>query len=286
MKKNGTIVNIIFAAFILFYEFASDAVYSLLTGDALEETARDVIYGGKTDFLLGAVMIAAVLAEFIGIFIKSRRIPPQSGKGVLITLWIFHTAVSTIMVMTACKAFGANITKPGAVAGTVVILNIIKELAVLGLLLREPSGRSTRATDLLADACILFFYCTGFSTGWDVISATPGSNLHQYLGNVPLLALYTIAAVIFFLILYLPLRIGYFMTERIETNRDCAAKGLSIGAVLIAAMIPLYRPLDHKFIQQYWPEEYNKLHQQHDARAPGNDTTGKHRTDPIKETRP
>ena len=91
---------------------------------------------------------------------------------------------------------------------------------------------------------------------------------------------------IFFLMLYLPLRIGYFMTERIETNRDCAVKALSIGAVLIAAMIPLYRPLDQKFIQQYWPEEYSKLHQQRDARAPGNDTTGKRRTDTIKETRP
>ncbi len=261
MKQSGTIVNLLFALFIIVYEFAFDAFYSRVTGDALEDAARDVMYGGKTDPLLGAIIIAAVIAEFLGIILKRKTATALSESGGFFFLWMFHTVVTSIMVMTACKAFGADLENMGPAAGAAIFLNIIKELAILFILWSETTARISRIQSIAADACILFFYCTGFSTGWDVISSTPGSNLHQHLSNIPLLILYTVQAMILFLMLYLPLRIGYFMTERMETNRDIFFNSLSIAAVTIAAMMPLFRPLDPAALKRYWPKEFEILEQ-------------------------
>jgi hypothetical protein len=257
MKKNGTIVNYLFAIFIILYEYAISAVYFRVTGDALEEATRQVIYGGKSDILLGMVIIAAILSEFFGLYLKRGTASISSGGGFFF-LWTLHLAVTTIMVMTACRALGADLEKIGPAAGLAILANIIKELVLLGLLWSGSGNSPSRAKGFLADSCILFFYCTGFTTGWDVISATPGSNLHQYLSNIPALVLYSIAAMIFFLIMYLPLRIGYLLTERMETDRDMLVSALSIVAVTIAAMLPLYKPLDPSMVRRYWPAEYEK----------------------------
>ncbi|MBP7738238.1 MAG: leucine-rich repeat domain-containing protein [Spirochaetes bacterium] len=261
MKHSGTIVNLLFALFILFYEFFFNALYSRVTGGTLQEATREVIYGGRTDPVLGAVIVAAVAAEFIGILLKKRAAAGSLKGGFGFFLWTLHTAVTTIMVMTASKAFGADLDNMGFAAGAALFANIIKELALLGILWYETPSRLSMGQNIAADACILFFYCTGFSTGWNVISLTPGSNLHQHLSNIPILILYTILAMILFLVMYLPLRIGYYLTERIETNRDFYKLSLSIATVTIAAMIPLFRPLDPAALKRYWPAEYEKLNQ-------------------------
>ncbi|HOT44997.1 MAG TPA: hypothetical protein PLM53_19395 [Spirochaetota bacterium] len=259
MNKNGTIVNYLFALFIVIYEFAFNTLYIRLTGSSLVDATRNVIYGGKADPVLGAIVTAAVAAEFAGILLKKRAAAGSLKGGGGFFLWTLHTAVTTIMVMTACRAFGASIEPMGTASGIALFANIIKELALLGILWNETPARISMSQGIFADTCILYFYCIGFSTGWDVISATPGSNLHQHLSNIPLLVLYTAMAMLFFLIMYVPLRIGYYMTERIETNRDFYRLTLSIAVVTITAMIPLYRPLDPAALKRYWPAEYEKL---------------------------
>lgn len=80
---------------------------------------------------------------------------------------------------------------------------------------------------------------------------------------------------IFFLMMYLPLRLGYFMTEPVETDRDLARTALSIAMVTIAAMIPLYKPLDPAIVQRYKQSEQEKSREQqrgaaHQGNTPAN----------------
>lgn len=242
----GIVVDLGLAFYILFFNGVLYGVlYRRVFRESLLESTSGVIYHSQTNYLLGTLLLLATIGEFIAILLKRKEIGESEKKtGSLFIIWMFHTVISTVLVIIALKAFGLSMTKNQGLFAGIFMVVVLKELVILFLIFigSQPQPLPGRKR-IIADLLMLFFYCVAYTVTWETIMGQPNFNNHLLAANYsPILTVtYTLIAILLFCVFYLPLRLPYFMTEKKYTPRE---KWIDTAIILLAAFMaicPLFK---------------------------------------------
>jgi len=242
--RSGSIATNLALSGYLF--FLNETVYDWFFYDSVHEASSDILYSGTTNPFLGAILIAAIFGEFTAFVLKARYGPETSSEGPgIFLLWMFHTVVSVIMTIIAMGAFGINFDnhRADALLSAALFASVIKEIAILVIIIGGiGKRRSSKLKNLLADMLFLLFYSLAFTTViGNILKPHDYSNyLMASHYSIPLTLLNTFIVILLFFMLYLPLRIPYFLYERYENTRELIIGGLSILLVAAGVVLPLF----------------------------------------------
>lgn len=201
------------------------------------------MYRQETNYLIGTALLAAVALEFAGLVIKLGPSGKDSDGAGGFLLWMFHMLVTTILLMAALTALGLDFENNTAVMGAVIFGNVIKELAVLFIMIgREGPPRRPGWVRALGDLFILFFYCVGYTAGWQTVAwaGNPNMNLLAASYSLPLMITYTVCSLLIFFMLYAPLRLAYVYSGENATGRDRVVSAVSLVLTAVLALSPLF----------------------------------------------
>lgn len=242
--RTGSIMTNLALSGYLF--FLNEMVYEWFFYDTVHEVSSEILYHGGTNPLLGIILILAMTGELIAFILKSKYGGGFSSDGAgVFLLWMFHTVVSVLMTIIALGAFG--ITFEGEevnwILAAALFGSVIKELFILLLMIAgSENQKHSRVKNFVADILFLFFYSLAYTT---VISNLLKSNdYNNYLlashYSISLVILYTLIVLLIFFMLYLPLRIPYFLYEKYGSAKERMLGVLSILLVAAAAILPLF----------------------------------------------
>lgn len=200
---------------------------------------------------LGVLLLAATLLEIRSLPEKLRfvraalgdRNPGDGGSVALFFLWMFHAAISCLVVVLAAREFGADVNVhdgtpdfPNWLSFLMPVV-VIKELYLLLSIWSsgKPSSEHRyirpNASEFFHDVVLVSYACLAYSATWGLVA---GDSLGGDNGFE--VALNACIAGILFLIFYLPMRIPYLLEEgaMIRTRGD----RLRFVGSLLMAMIP------------------------------------------------
>lgn len=226
----------------------------VLLGPVLVETASLAVDGKLEDenrsaVWLGVLIILVSLLEIYAFPIKMRYIREAirekgDDRASGFVLWMFHTVVSIILVFVVSATFGGPLmagkeSEPSTWMMVAFFVVVIKELGLLSCLFipgegppnpayARPSLRE-KVVDLILIAYALVVHCVV----WGTIS-----RMELQWGDPVMFVVNLLAASLVFLMLFLPLRIPYWIEEmaRAKTWQDWLLLCASILAVLVPAL--------------------------------------------------
>jgi hypothetical protein len=239
-------------------------LYYLTLQPVLLRRLADVDQSNQTDYLIGALIFAAMILELIGFWLKKPLIArrfmasPQSDAApasriLLALVPLAHIFLTAVMAIKALPTVGLPFHGNNILALVVFLLALSREGLWLGWLVQffqnkaspDPPRRwpgiseetQSHLSDMIGDVCLFFFGCIAYSTAWEVLASTtpiqPDESLIlQYFG-----------AVILFLMIYPPSR-GVYSIEELFTYRPPSVRHagqISFLAVLIAALFAIPR---------------------------------------------
>ncbi len=235
-------VSILFAIYVLMEDTVLPYLYNSLFSKEVYKAASGVVFRQETSYILGIVLFAAMLMELIAVIIKGRFYPRRISTGFLILIWIFHAVVSMVILMTGMTALGFDVSGEQAPIAFAMFAVVIKEIIILCIIIAGP-GKKDAGTSLKisSDLFLLFFYCTGYTTVWMTLMTTenPANYLLSGAHSAFLLVMNVILAVLLFCIFYLPLRLGYFITQGSSVKAQ-AVTVISIILTALFSIMPLF----------------------------------------------
>lgn len=230
------------------------ALAYVLLGPTLVETASLAVDGkleeeNRSAAWLGFLIILVSLLEIYAFPIKMRYIREairehgDDGASGFV-LWMFHAVVSIILVFVVSATFGQPVisgqeSEPSAWVMVTFFVVVIKELGLL-LCLFVPAGGSPEPAyarpnrrEKVVDLILLGYAFVVHCVVWGTIS-----RMDLQPGEPVMFVVNLFAASLVFLMLFLPLRIPYWIEEmaRAKTVQDWLILAGSVLAVLIPAL--------------------------------------------------
>ncbi len=243
IRSGSIMTNIALSGYLLFFH---EMIYDYLFYDPVLEISSDILHEGARHPLLGSILFLAVIGEFVAFVLKARHgdVTRSDSSGIFL-LWMFHTVVSVLMTIIAMGSFGITFDEGSGwmILAGVLFATVIKELLILFILIGAGEAKKkSHLKSFLADCLFLVFYSLAFTV---VIGNTLRPNdYNNYIMascySIPLIAMNTFIIVLLFFMLYLPLRIPYFVYERYNSSREAALGVLSICLITLAAVLPLF----------------------------------------------
>ncbi len=242
--RTGSIMtNLALSGYLFFF---NEMVYDWFFYDTVHEVSSEILYHGGTNPLLEIILILAMAGEFTAFILKSKYGGEFSSDGAgIFLLWMFHAVVSVIMTIIALGAFG--ITFQGEevnwILAAALFGSVIKELFILMVVIAGTEKRKpSRVKNFTADILFLFFYSLAYTT--IISNLLKPNDYNNYLlashYSISLVILYTFIVILLFFMLYLPLRIPYFLYEKYESAKERILGALSILLVAATAILPLF----------------------------------------------
>lgn len=243
IRSGSVITNLALSGYLFFLH---EAVYDWFFYDTVYEISSDIIHRGGTNPLLGVILLAAIAGELTAFVFKSRHgVHPVDDNGGVFVLWIFHTVVSVIMTIVALGAFGINFdsSRYQWILAAALFGTVIKELFILFIMMGEVvTENRSKTKNFIADILFLIFYSLAYTTViGNILKPQDYSNylLASYY-SMSLMIMYTFVVLLLFFMLYLPLRIPYFLYEGSSDIKEKFMGVLSILLVTAAAVFPLF----------------------------------------------
>ena len=222
LTHSGLFFNAFFIIFLLFlHKPLLHASYSISHGDTKITT-------------LGIIFGLIILLDFIGILIKIPRIYARANSkeaketnSLIFPLWLGRTAVTGIIAVMAIKAFGVEVDGGSALAQTIMLAIVIKEIFIM-IYVGLKSEKSDEFTndklkeynfkELLADAFIWIYITIAYTAIWETIGMQ--DPLREYSGGE--LWAQGFAEIILCILIAPPLRMPYLIEEviLIDTNKE------------------------------------------------------------------
>ena len=244
IARTGSIATNLLLSGYLF--FLNEFLYDWFFYDPVQEISSDIIHHGATNPLLGIILLLAVAGELYAFILKARysEVNAREASGVFL-LWMFHTVVSVIMTIIAMGAFGITFESENGVGILAAVLfgSVIKELVILVIIITDSGKKKpSKSKNRLADLLFLLFYSLAYTTVIGNILRPNDYNNYLLASHysTPLIIMNTFIVLLLFFMLYLPLRIPYFIYESYENGRDRAIGAVSILLVAAAAVLPLF----------------------------------------------
>ncbi|HOP64076.1 MAG TPA: leucine-rich repeat domain-containing protein [Spirochaetota bacterium] len=226
--------------------FLHEFVYDWFFYDTVQEISSDILHHGGTNPVLGITLFLAVAGEMYAFILKTRHcnISAKEGGGVFL-LWMFHTVISVIMTIIAMGAFGITFDSGSGLWLLTAMLfgTVIKELVILGIIVTGSEKRKpSKSKSMLADFLFLLFYSLAYTIViGNILKPNDYNNylLASYY-STPLIIMNTFIVLLLFFMLYLPLRMPYFIFENYESGKEKVLGAVSILLVAAAAVLPLF----------------------------------------------
>ncbi|MBD3287150.1 hypothetical protein GF359_10750 [candidate division WOR-3 bacterium] len=226
-------------------------VYILTAKIPLVKTVAGVMELNQTNIVVGLILIVVTFAELVGIHLKLPVLNSRIGKGeikrfaLFFVIWVFHIVVNMSLVIFGLKAAGIFFENERLSWLPVVfaVFVVLKEIYLLmyfwarpRIKRKVPEARLV-IRELTGDALIFCWSAVAFTVTW-VYGASAG--LVQP-GNVLVIILQLVGAMLIFLMMFLPLRLLQFYEEW-TTPRTKSQKlwtWLSLSASILAAILIL-----------------------------------------------
>lgn len=208
------------------------ALYAALIEPHFVRSIVSSIQNGVVDWFAAGAIVAAMLVETLALtqkipFIQQRIREPF----VAIFPWMFHAALSLLLLHTAATAAGMakGATSTGGMA--LIVLIVLKELYFLFLLLGVSGAHKARIPEPAADVLLFAFTCIAYSAVWKVVLVTTHS-----AGNF---LLDVVAGTILFWMLYLPMILPATLEElsHFYVKRDWVRALLFIGIPALGSQV-------------------------------------------------
>jgi len=244
LVRTGSIMtNLALSGYLFFF---NEMVYDWFFYDTVQEVSSEILYHGGTNPLLGIILILAMAGEFTAFILKSKYGGEFSSESAgVFLLWMFHTVVSVIMTIMAMGAFGITFEEENAngILAAVLFGTVIKELVILMIIIAgAEKPQPSRVKNFIADMLFLLFYSLAYTTV--IGNLLKPNDYNNYLlashYSISLVILYTFIVILLFFMLYLPLRIPYFLYEKYESTKERILGAVSILLVAAAAILPLF----------------------------------------------
>ena len=231
--------------------------YNYLFRGLLLDRSIGTVYGSSRSPLLGIILLAVIVAATYAIMIRCRQLRAwgvRSAGVIAFIVWILNWVIVIVMVLTAVKSFGINISKPadqmsdgeniviiGSILGAMLQAGI-----VIGFLARiaEPYEKTVSSVKRVsADISAFMFLCVSYTVVWDTIVyktvATQGKcDISTGDGILELTG-----AALSFILLYPPMRFSFLLQDihDFKHGRGRFRIAASYMAVILTGMIPLVK---------------------------------------------
>ena len=242
--KSGSIITNLALSGYLF--FLNEMVYDWFFYDTVHEISSDIFYNGGTNPFLGVILFLAMAGELAAFILKSRYGGEAGSEGVgVFLLWMFHTVIAVLMTIVALGAFGITFEneKYIGILSAALFASVIKELVILVIIIGgTEKRRPSKLKNFIADMLFLIFYSLAYTIVIGNLLKTHDYNNYLLASHysIPLIVMYTFIVILLFFMLYLPLRIPYFLYERYGSTKELVIGGLSILFVAAAVVLPLF----------------------------------------------
>lgn len=241
--------NYLFIVFQLAYNYF---FRGLLLGESI-----GAVYGSGRSPVLGMVLILSVAAATYAIMIRCRQLRLDGGRAAGITafiVWVLNWVIVIMMVLTAVKSFGIDISKStdrlSDLENTIIIVSILGAMLqagiVIGFLARisVPYEKTvSRLQKIAADVSAFMFLCVSYTVVWETIvyrsvavqgrlDLSTGAGIFELTG-----------ALLSFMLLYPPMRFSFLLGD-IRDFRQGSGRfriAVSYAAVILTGMLPLVK---------------------------------------------
>lgn len=230
------------------------AIFALFLRKPFTNMLRNAMYGKETNYLLGIILLLAIVLETVAIAFKTKVLtirmrieqPEKAGTNLscasIFILWIFHILVGEMVVLLASQALSGGDFESFSPFGIVMIfVEVIRNIFILGFMLRTIPKEKQKipiAKDFVADIFLFYFAITAYTATWGVIA-----NMTVVANHIAMTIANTLAAVLIFLIFYIPLNMMYHF-ERRQYKQTKLQQALFFGSLLLvtfSAIYPLFR---------------------------------------------
>ncbi len=246
----GTVFyNYLFVIFQLAYNY-------IFRGLLLDQSIG-AVYGSSSSPLLGIILLAVVAAGTYAIMIRCRqlRLDGVRAAGVIaFIVWVLNWVIVIMMVLTAVKSFGIDISKPtdqlSDNENIIIICSILGAMLqagiVIGFLARisMPYEKSISSVKrIAADMAAFIFLCVSYTVVWETISyrtvavqgrcdISTGNGIYELIG-----------AGLSFMLLYPPMRFSFLLQDVHDFKRGQGRFRIvvSYAVVMLTGMIPLIK---------------------------------------------
>ena len=202
----------------------------------------------EPNIVLGVFLIVVVFSEVLFFLPKARavafRLDAENKKmsfGLGFFLWMFHTVVSILMVMTALHLLGRDPTNLSTGESMVLFFVVIKDLVLLFMMMGVEGKKVVKPhVEFICDVGLLVFSCLAFSCTWEMVNAGPGAMIPAHEPLVLKIVL-TFTSALIFTFFYFPARMLYYLEEIAHTDsrEEWIYFLASLGVLYFVALKPL-----------------------------------------------
>jgi hypothetical protein len=241
------LMGLYMACIVLFPDF-----YDRWFRDPILDRSDMAIRQSGTSFRFGVMILVLQVFEFIGLKWKSAAIfhrhttvsmTTNAGIGVFV-LWIFHSAVSILLGITAFQAFGLSFDKDENWSLALILVIVLKELFLLAFLIdfRDIKPAVPLWKETSADIFLFVFNAVAYITIWESIAFDPKSSLILLRNNPAIQWIEGFAAILLFCMTILPLKIPWLtgLWYSKSFDRKTAAACMSLLSIVVVALSPLF----------------------------------------------
>lgn len=246
----GTVFyNYLFVIFQLAYNY-------IFRGLLLDQSIG-AVYGSSSSPLLGIILLAGIIASTYAIMVRCRQLRLEGIRAtgiIAFIVWVLNWVIVIMMVLTAVKSFGIDISKPtdrlSDSENIIIICSILGAMIqagiVIGFLARisVPYEKSVSGVQrITADMAAFIFLCVSYTVVWEIISyrtvalqgrcdISTGSGIYELIG-----------AGLSFILLYPPMRFSFLLQDVHDFKRGRGKFRIvvSYAAVMLTGMIPLVK---------------------------------------------
>jgi len=241
LLQSGSIVTNFFLSgyLVLFHEL----VYDFFFYDPVHEVSRRILHVGTKNYFFAIVLLIAIVGEAAAFYLKTRYNRSTSEGGPVIILWIFHTVVAVIMSIFALEALGFGFDENPGISAVAMFITVIKELVLLIFIITAPEEQKTSPVrGIMADVFFALFYSLAYTVviGNILLPANYDNYLFAFWYSKTGFIMNSLVVLLIFFMLYMPLRLPYYISKGINSTRARVLSGLSLALVALTALLPLY----------------------------------------------
>ncbi len=244
VESGSVLTNLIFSGYIFFIH---EILYDYFFHDMVQGLSKSAIMENRGNVPLGIILLAVIIAEFFAYLWKSSSGVKSGASTGIFLLWIFHTVIAVIMSITAMTLLGYGIDNPGWQITLVIFLTVIKELAILGVVaVGEDNAKGAGRVmwkSMVSDIIFAIFYSLAYTIVIGNILQPGGYENYLFASwyAKPLVVMNLFIILLLFFMLYMPLRMPYFIFERSDGKPGSIASSISILLVAVAVVTPHFK---------------------------------------------
>lgn len=231
--------------------------YNYFFRDFLLDESMGAVYGSRTAPVLGAVILLVIAASTYAIMVTCRRLRISGVKAAGImafVVWVMNWVIVIIMVLTAVKSFGIDITKRADLLSDqeniIIICSILGAMIQAGIVIAflarisVPYEKAVGSMEkIMADLSAFMFLCVAYTVVWEtIVYRTVAVQGRCDLSTGYGISEFT-AAGMSFILLYPPMRFSFLLRDIHSFKQGRGRFGIIVSymAVLITGLIPLVK---------------------------------------------